>query len=162
MTGSSATLSACRRYRYVLIRCWDESLPQLIAIGLNPSKADESTNDNTVRKLIVLAKRWGYGRLVLLNLFAWRSTDRSAIATAPDPVGPENDAALERYCTPGRKVLVAWGNDGWRLARDQKVLHRLQAIGCDVWSLGVTKEGRPKHCLYLANDTPLRPWEWTT
>lgn len=69
-----AILSEDRKYRYILSRTWDETKPTVLFIGLNPSTADEKTDDPTIRKCINYAKCWGYGKILMANLFAFRST----------------------------------------------------------------------------------------
>jgi hypothetical protein len=93
---SSAVFSTCRRYRYVLRRIWDRSTPPAMFVGLNPSTADEVKDDPTVRRCIGYAKRWGFGGLIMTNIFAFRSTDPNALVELDDPVGPRNDAWLRR------------------------------------------------------------------
>ena len=69
-----AILSEDRKYRYILSRTWDETKPTVLFIGLNPSTADEKTDDPTIRKCINYAKCWGYGKILMANLFAFRNT----------------------------------------------------------------------------------------
>ncbi len=151
---SSAEFSACRQYRYALSRIWDPLLPMIAFVGLNPSTADENANDPTVRRCIGFAKTWKYGGLVLVNLFAFRSTDPAGLPMADDPVGPENDASIMRHCKSVKRVVAAWGTHGRLLERDEQVLALLSRPFC----LGVTNGGAPKHPLYLAGDTRLRPF----
>lgn len=82
-----ALLSEDRKYRYILSRTWDEAKPAVLFIGLNPSTADEKSDDSTIRKCINYAKCWGYGKILMANLFAFRSTDPSILIHAADPVG---------------------------------------------------------------------------
>ena len=60
-----AILSTDRKYRYVLTRIWDETKPTVVFIGLNPSIADEETDDQTIQKCIGYSKRWRYGELII-------------------------------------------------------------------------------------------------
>ena len=83
----AAILSEDRKYRYVLLRTWDEAKPAVLFIGLNPSTADEEDDDPTILKCINYAKTWGYGKILMVNLFALRSTDPSILIHAADPVG---------------------------------------------------------------------------
>ena len=83
-----AGFSRCGRYRYWLRRRWNGDLPQCTFIGLNPSTADARTNDPTLRRCINFADQWGYGSLLLVNLFALRSTDPRALRLSDDPQGP--------------------------------------------------------------------------
>lgn len=92
---TSATISPCQQYRYELRRVWDESEPLVLFVCLNPSIANAEIEDNTSRVCINYAKRWGYGGLLIGNLFAHRSKDQSALYKVSDPVGPENDVWLK-------------------------------------------------------------------
>ena len=154
MVLSSAEFSACRQYRYSLSRIWDPLLPTIAFVGLNPSTADENINDATVRRCIGFAKTWKYGGLILVNLFAFRSTDPVALRKTADPIGPENDASIIRHCESAKRVVAAWGTHGCLLDRDEQVLGFLARPFC----LGVTNGGAPKHPLYLAGNTRLRPY----
>lgn len=84
---SEAILSVDRKYRYVLTRTWDETLPNIMFVGLNPSTADETTDDPTIRRCINFAKSWGYGGLYMVNLFAYRSTNPNNIRIVDNPIG---------------------------------------------------------------------------
>src|SRR5687768_16866498 len=103
-----ARFSACRTYRFELWRIWDEDGPKLNVIGLNPSTADENLDDPTIRRCIGFARDWGFGGLVMTNLFAYRSTDPKGLAAVDDPVGPNNDYHLEIAACSGTP-LAAWG-----------------------------------------------------
>ena len=140
----SAVISNCELYRYELRRVWDESAPFVLFIGLNPSTADGTTDDNTSRVCINYAKRWGYGGLLLGNLFAFRSRDQNALHTAPDPIGPENDYWLRSLQSQAKLVVCAWTNTGSFKGRDQAVLAFLRKPHC----LVKLKSGRPGHPLY--------------
>lgn len=149
---SAATFSPCRAYRYSLLRVWDSKLATVLFIGLNPSTADEMSDDPTVRRCIGFAKRWGFGRLILANLFAFRSTDPAALSQVSDPIGPANDNWLTQLRAAAEVAVVAWGANGSLLERDASVLKMLGEVQC----LGKTRSGAPRHPLYLASDTPLR------
>jgi len=148
----SARFSACRKYRYSLARIWDDSLPRVLFVGLNPSTADDLCDDPTVRRCIGFADRWGYGGLTLVNLFAYRTTDPKGLADVRDPVGPDNDHWIAVEQARVESVVAAWGNRGVLLNRDAVVLDTLEHAHC----LGVTKAGCPRHPLYLAAETPLQ------
>lgn len=147
----SATISPCTAYRYQLRRIWDEALPMVLFIGLNPSTADAQTDDNTSRVCINYAKRWGYGGLLLGNLFAYRSTDPSGIYSAQDPVGPDNDTWLRKLQAQAGLVVCAWSALGGHKDRDKAVLGFLRDPHC----LARLKSGYPGHPLYKRAD--LRP-----
>jgi hypothetical protein len=153
----AAGISDCGTYRYWLTRTWDDSLPTLAIIGLNPSVADAEIDDPTIRREMDFARRWRFGGISKGNLFAFRSTDPRELRSAllADPVGPENDAAL-LVITERRLVLCAWGARGTFMGRDRHVMRML--AGRELVCLGVTKDGHPKHPLYLAGVTPLVPF----
>lgn len=148
-------LSRDRKYRYALWRVWDysEDPSYALFVGLNPSTADETIDDPTIRRCVAFAKAWGYGSLCMVNLFAWRATDPKDMLSAADPVGPENDAWLESLSISAGITIAAWGVNGSHLGRDKVVLPKLRVPHC----LGLTKDGRPKHPLYLRADT--RPFQ---
>ena len=153
----SAVFSPCRTYRYSLGRIWNRKLPTVMFVGLNPSTADEQEDDPTVRRCIGFAQKWNSGGLILVNLFAYRSTDPLGLLEADDPVGPENDKRILAGANDAERVVVAWGTKGGLLGRDQYVLSLFPGAHC----LGVTKDGYPKHPLYLASDTDVRPFSRT-
>ena len=101
-----AILSTDRKYRYVLTRIWDETKPTVVFIGLNPSIADEEKDDQTIRKCIGYSKRWGNGKLIMVNLFAFRSTGPSLLKRVEDPVGPENDSYIQKYVSESDLVIA--------------------------------------------------------
>lgn len=150
----SAAFSPCRRYRYRLCRVWNPKLSSVMFVGLNPSTADEQDDDPTVRRCIGFARKWNFGGLILVNLFAYRSTNPSGLFAVADPVGPGNDKHIMAIARAAERVVLAWGTHGTLLDRDQHVLSLLPGAYC----LGVTKEGHPKHPLYLAGNTSVRPF----
>ncbi|MBX3452747.1 MAG: DUF1643 domain-containing protein [Planctomycetaceae bacterium] len=148
----SARFSTCTEYRYSLSRIWNPSLPRVLFIGLNPSTADDKCDDPTVRRCIGFARSWGFGELILVNLFAYRTTDPSGLTEVNDPIGPENDHWIAVEQSRADRVVAAWGNHGILVGRDKAVLECLDRVYC----LGVTKTGCPRHPLYLSADTPLQ------
>lgn len=141
----SAILSADRKYRYVLTRIWDETKPTVVFIGLNPSTADEEVDDKTIRKCIGYAKRWGYGKLIMVNLFAFRSTDPSMLKRVEDPVGPDNDSYIQKCVSESNLVIACWGNHGKLLNRDKVLMDSLPNLVC----LKRNKNGTPHHPLLI-------------
>jgi hypothetical protein len=150
----SAIFSPCRTYRFSLSRIWNPKLASVLFVGLNPSTADEQDDDPTVRRCVGFARQWTFGGLILVNLFAYRSTDPAGLLEADDPVGSGNDKHILANAHEAECVVVAWGTKGSLLDRDQHVLALLPGAHC----LGVTKDGHPKHPLYLAGNTGMRPF----
>lgn len=152
---SMAIYSPCEHYRYVLHRKWAEG--KMVAfIGLNPSTATEEQNDPTVRRCIGYAQAWKFGGMVMLNAFAYRSTDPLALRKLPDPNGPMNDVYLREWATKADMILACYGTHAMYRGRYREV----KALLSDqkVYHLGVTKDGHPKHPLYLRAN--LLPQEW--
>lgn len=160
-------------HRYVLWRRWPHNggkvkgigsgalarLPSLVVIGLNPSTADETTNDPTVARCINYAKRWGYGGLVMLNLFGLRSTDPKGLYDHPNPVGIGHNDWLRLMAQAGDgSVVAAWGNHGRFHGRDEEVASMLEREGVRIMALGINKTGTPKHPLYLKRDQTCVRW----
>lgn len=154
--------SPCRRYRYGWELIWNRALPPCAFIGLNPSTADEDGPDPTVRRCINYARGWGYGRLVMLNLFGLRATERQAMTRHAAPIAHAsapraNDQHLRRTVkriqVDAGIVIAAWGNDGRHLDRAPAVRALLAPFALHY--LALTKSGEPGHPLYLRGD--LRP-----
>lgn len=154
-----AVFSPCRTYRYSLWRRWDADGPTLNVIGLNPSTADEYADDPTIRRCIGFARAWGFGTLVMTNLFAYRSTDPRVLLTVADPVGPDNDQALRVQAYEAGMVVAAWGAHPLAVARSEAVRPLIQPYS--VMCLGATKDGAPRHPLYLPKTMLPSPF-WTT
>lgn len=152
-----AKFSSCRAYRYSLWRTWGPIVNDsqvVVFIGLNPSTADETTDDPTIRRCIGFAKRWGYGGIVMTNLFAFRATDPKAMKAAAAPVGPMNDSVLIEEADKAGLVVAAWGTHGTHNRRAEAVRSFLKGLH----HLGLTKDGHPRHPLYLKGD--IQPQEW--
>ena len=143
-------------YRYTLTREWARDLPFVAFVGLNPSTADATQDDNMIRRCIRFAQSWDKGGLVMLNLFAYRSTDPRALADADiDPVGPRNDQALAQECQ-GRLVVACWGTWGSIHGRAQRVID--SGVLGDYRVLHLTKDGDPGHPLRLPKTrAPMHP-----
>lgn len=159
-TNSGAIFSRCKLYRYSLWRRWSEGChpDHMVAfIGLNPSTADETKNDPTVRRCINFAKDWGFGGMVMLNAFAYRATDPREMKRQPDPVGPWNDVALLEISRVVARVVCCWGAHGAWYGRQSQLLDLLKDR--ELYHLGLTFAGCPRHPLYLASDTQPVVWE---
>lgn len=144
----TATFSQDRLYRYSLVRRWGCGGACLF-IGLNPSTADETQDDPTIRRCIRFAKDWGYDALVMANLFAFRATNPKHLKTANDPVGPDNDYHLGRLHDDASLTIAAWGAHGNFVHRADDVCQLLDKLHC----LGLTKSGEPRHPLYMPANT---------
>lgn len=146
---TDAVLSPCGRYRYSLARRWGPE-PLVLWLMLNPSTADATTDDATVRRCCGFARRWGHGGIVVGNLYAWRTTDPRGLGVTTDPVGPDNDAHLARLLASPEvgRVVAAWGTHA-SAARATQVRVLAGLAGRRLEALGLTKAGHPRHPLYL-------------
>lgn len=155
--SSGAEFSPCRKYRYALYRFWGGKWSEYaMFVGLNPSTADETLDDPTIRRCISFAKDWGYGGLYMTNLFAYRATQPEDMKRADDPVGPDNDYWLRKIAGQASVVVAAWGTHGTYGGRHSAVRAMLPNLHC----LRLTKDGHPSHPLYLPKK--LRPLAWTS
>ena len=125
---------------------------------LNPSQADETRDDPTIRQCRARARQAGCAGLLVWNLFAFRATLPSDLKCALDPVGPENDAAIALALALSSRTILAWGNHGAFAGRVHAVLTMCHAIATPLQVLGTTREGQPRHPLYLPRRTRLRKW----
>lgn len=154
--SKGAMFSRDRAYRYTLVRQWKPSgAPNMVSfVGLNPSTADETTDDPTVRRCINFAQRWGFDGMYMLNAFAFRATDPEEMKAAASPIGPENNQVIVEYSRVSKLTIICWGNHGAYLDRG----HFVKGLINNPFCLGWNKTGEPKHPLYLAKDTPPRPY----
>ena len=148
----SATLGGDEKYRYILTRRRGEGSRRVTFCMLNPSTADSCQDDPTIRRCTGFADLWGFTELVVVNLFALRSTDPKNLYQSNDPVGPDNDGYIQRACA-AELVICAWGAHGNFMNRGKQVLDTMRSNGVHVRHLGLTKAGQPKHPLYLRSDT---------
>ena len=144
---SGATFSQCGNYRYKLWRIWDSSKPMIAFIGLNPSTANATSDDPTIRRVKGFAKQWGYGGVYMLNLFGIISSDPSILLTANDPIG-DNDRYLLEAAIDGLRVVFAWGSFKQIGERDKDVIAMFPNAIC----LKKSGAGKPWHPLYVKAD----------
>jgi hypothetical protein len=156
---AGARFSRCRCWRTLLWRRWDAARPVANFLMLNPSTADEVQLDPSCTRARVYAERWGFGALIVTNLFAWRATDPDEMKAARDPVGKGNDAAILAAARESVLLVCAWGNHGAHLERSRRVVSLLRSAGIDLHVLKMNGGGEPAHPLYLRGS--LRPQVWT-
>ena len=144
ITGS-AIFSSDGRYRYVLRREWNAHSPGVLFIGLNPSTADASRNDPTIRRLIGFAHRWGYGHLVVANLYAYCTPYPGTLFQCAEPVGKENDRWLSHLVKQYKTTVLIYGNQARKGDRHLVLLPMVPQPYC----IRISKAGMPMHPLYL-------------
>lgn len=146
----SATADIRGDYRYSLTRVWDETLPTITFVLLNPSTADARDLDPTLRRCVNFSKRDGYGGMKILNLYAYRTPSPKVMLAVPDPVGPDNDRVLAEATGT---VVAGWGTN----ASPERVAHVLKLLPT-LKALKITTHGHPQHPLYVKGDSPLVDW----
>jgi len=159
-----ATTSEDGLYRTWLVRKWDVELPTLYVVMLNPSTADGTKDDQTVRRLIFFATLWGFGAVCVANLFTFRATQPGELYLCADPFGPDRDRCLENAVqgatVPGSKLVVAWGAN--RAVQDFAAVGPLGIYagryGVPLYCFGKNADGSPKHPCRLPNSTELERW----
>lgn len=148
---STATFNKEGTHRYSLQRVMAEGPRTVTFVGLNPSTADASQDDPTIRRCVGFAVRWGFHRLFMANLHGFRSTDPRGLARAGDPVGPDNLFIIKTLVFASDLVICAWGaNPLYASAPD---IARWVQTRAHARHLGLTKNGSPRHPLYLRADT---------
>ena len=154
----SAVISEGGQYRFLLERQWGDG-QRATFVMLNPSTADAGNDDPTIRRCIGYAKRWGYGKLAVVNLFSYRSTDPRELRNVSDPIGPQTDDYLIDVGAESAVVVAAWGNHGKLYRRDQCVRGLFERAGIPLHYLRLTDEGQPWHPLYLPAALSPQLWE---
>lgn len=155
-----ALISDCKQYRYWLTRRIETMFPEkepVLFVMLNPSTADDRSDDPTIRRCIGFAETWGCDRLTVANLYAYRATNPRILRSASDPIGPLNDSWLKSLASDHKDVVCAWG----ATAQEDRVRNfclMMREIGVKLWCLGTTKSGAPRHPLYLKSNLSMVPW----
>ncbi|MEO0343944.1 MAG: DUF1643 domain-containing protein [Pseudomonadota bacterium] len=155
---SVAIYSDCERYRYTLTRVWDSTRLKALFVMLNPSTATEVQNDPTVERCERRARALGFGAFRVTNIFAFRATDPRQMRAEVDPIGPDNDNAILDAAIWADQIICAWGTHGAHLDRGPKVAAILRQTQADLYHLGLSKQGHPKHPLYIGYDTRPKLW----
>lgn len=161
LAPSGALISECGEYRFTLWRNLPEGHAGMCVnfIMLNPSTADHEKDDPTIRRCIGYARSWGFGKLIITNLFALRSTDPRVLQRHADPVGEGNDEQIVAMADRSHRIIFAWGNHGKLLGRGNEVRKLLSEGGVMEefnYCLGMNKTGEPVHPLYQAKDLEAR------
>jgi hypothetical protein len=153
----NAAISSCGNYRWWLTREWSPGgfMPFVM---LNPSTADANFDDPTIRRCMGFAQRAGAGGIFVVNLYSFRATNPREMLSNADPYGPEHLIHLRSACVisnrTGRPMVCAWGANGGHQGADQDFLIMAAEENAALVCLGKTKEGHPKHPLYIRGDQP--------
>jgi hypothetical protein len=150
---NGATFSDDRKYRYALWRIWDKEKPLVMFIGLNPSTANENDNDPTIRRVISMAKSWGYGGVYMMNCFPLVSTNPAYLnefyeSPFHDVEDIENMRWLLEVGRKCKEVIFAWGNFKEAEERGKSLTKYFKKAK----ALVINKNGSPRHPLYVKGD----------
>lgn len=150
--NNGAMFSQDRKYRYALWRVWDKDKPLVMFIGLNPSTANEITNDPTVRRVCRFAQDWGFGGVYMMNLFDQVTSDPKELETSKPPPYTllrfdHNDLWLNAIADKCQRIIFAWGSFEEAKEKGKEVANKFGG-----YALGINKDGSPKHPLYVKKD----------
>ena len=156
-----AEFSKCRKYRYSLWRIWDTDKPLVMVVGLNPSTANENTDDPTIRSISRIANSNGFGGVCMMNCFAFISTDPDLLevnlANALVENVDANDVFLEYVAEKCSDVVFAWGS--FPIVKESGRDIQLSKMFPNAKCLAINKNGSPKHPLYCKSDTQFIEWK---
>lgn len=163
MSDKGATISECGLYRYRLWRRVTASDRIACFIMLNPSTADGTEDDATIRRCLGFTQSMGCGRLFVVNLFAFRTKSPALLKASDAPIGPDNDkhivCAASATRLSGGYIVAAWGAHGTHRGRGADVERLLDGYGHQLYALDVTDKGAPRHPLYLPGACRPFPYE---
>lgn len=154
-------------YRYRLTRWLEGGRGRVCWVMLNPSTADATSDDPTIRRVLGFSRDHGFGELQVVNLFAARATtprELGQLGLAVDVAGPGNNRAIATAIGAADTVVVAWGAAVPTVLRREaerrirSILRRCGALGRTPWCLSTTRDGHPRHPLYVPASTTLQPW----
>ena len=160
---SSAILSPCGLHRVRLER--DIQLAGIVValIGVNPSTADATVNDATIRKDMGFGLRLGWRKIIKGNVFSYRATDVRELVKVADHKHGDNAMHLRQICADADIVVPCWGRrdklPAYLRSYLEPTLHLLRSSGKPLFTFGFTASGDPLHTLMLGYDTPLTRWE---
>lgn len=160
---SRALFSSCQRYRYWLERSWGDSVVDDAVVFLmqNPSVADPKIDDPTVAKCRKYATAWGYKRLIVLNVMAYRATNPKDLAKVEDPAGRDNLHHIMTTIMREKPLLIcAWGrlDKPWQRKHEDAVIGLLRELRHPAHVLRLNQAGKPWHPLYLPDALTPQPW----
>ena len=157
INGKGAAFSPNKVYRYALWRLWDFGKPPIVFVGLNPSTANDATDDPTIRRVKRFARDNGFGGVIMLNLFGLVTPKPKVLALHPDPIC-QNEVYLNQYARAVAEhkieVVFCWG--AFKEAKPRTKF--IESIFPNALCLGFTGDGSPRHPLFLNADTPFEKY----
>lgn len=148
-----ALFSYDKKSRHVLWRNWNLDLPKVMFIGLNPSTANETNDDQTIKRCIAFAKSWGFGGMIMMNLYSHVSTNPDDLITSGENLEQTNEWLLER-ASKCEKVVFACGAFKKHKQRLEQVLELFPERYC----IDISKDGFPKHPCRLNGSLKLKKY----
>ena len=149
----NAIFDKTKKYRYLLSREWDNKLPKLLFIMLNPSEGNEIIDDKTIKRCIYFAKKFNFGSFEIVNLYSLISKSPKVLRnTKLDPIGIETDKYILKAAKKSNKIIVAWGNKHYINNRNNDIKNLLLNNGFKLYCLKKTVKGNPYHPSRIEND----------
>jgi hypothetical protein len=156
-TIGAAYFSKCKKYRWLLVRQWDLSKPTkaILWILMNPSTATADVNDPTIAKVCKFSRRWGYNRVLIVNMMGYRATNPKDLLDLKNACGYENQIWIANLAVKGTPVICAWGKTHKRLMRHENSLRKMlrKTVGVKYYAMRLNNDGGPYHPLYLPDNT---------
>ena len=152
---NGAIFSEDRKYRFVLWRIWNDELPKVMFIGLNPSTANEDKNDPTIRRIISLSRNLGFGGVYMLNLFTFVTPHPEELKKCENPLKLA-DYYLSEYGNKSNLIVAAWGTFPEVQDRSKHIMAMFPNLHC----LALNQNGSPRHPLYVPNNINLKKLVW--
>lgn len=150
--NNGANFNDSNTHRLSLWRIWDKTKPLIMFIGLNPSTANATSDDPTIRRVKRFAKDWGYGGVYMMNLFSFISAYPEELRKNEKYLNQfQNFCEIESWALRCDKIVFAWGNFEEAKNAGKEMAFKFPEAYC----LGKNKNGTPKHPLYIKVNTPL-------
>lgn len=142
-------------HRFAYLQSWNRALPFVLWVMLNPGTGEtERRRRPTLERCIKWSTHWGYGGLLIGNLFSLRTKSAKELRQSMTLTDLQNEDALRFLRSLAAETVVAWGNRGHQLNGVKPMLPILAGSVC----LGLTASGQPRHPLYVPNSAERRPW----
>ena len=159
---TETSFSNDRKYRFMLVRKLGAGSRTITWCMLNPSTADENDHDSTIRRCMDFSKRWGFDKMIVVNLSPLVETDSSklkSVGPLPEDIRERNETAIKQAVKASEKVVMAYGNAGNLYGRDDATIELLREMGTEMWCLGTTQQGAPRHPLRLPKSQELEEFQ---
>ena len=165
MTEGWAEFSDDRTYRYLLGRRISNSSRRLLFIMLNPSRADKTDDDPTIKKCSEIAKNSGFGIFEVVNLYAFRAPKQTCLWKQKRPKGKDNDKYVRKSLKKADRVILAWGSSIGQSKKRKKRAGKIMKMVTKAtrkrpYHLGLNQNGEPKHPKQRVAYDPT-PKRWT-